>query len=545
MSNDLYLSNDPLGLWQGDGLDELGDLCRWPCPESRRTTMAIQQLDNMKIEKAVKTDVELFYDALDEGRWPDAKAFIEDGRVNVNTPRPHESEFGGMSQVGTNPLFTGYLSVEALSYLVEQRGADVNACRKADGFTPLMAQTTSANWDGVAYLLKAGADVRSSRRGMGSVLSELFSETCNPPPPLALVKELIDAGADLHGCDSYGANPIFYAVVRNHMDAVNLMLERGADPCVRCADGTSAFSRLIELGQLGIIETLVGLGRGNAWSRYAWASLSMRTMDESGRLWSSLPSAFEMAIWAIEEQMRLTVDDPESSKQPEPYELLDLMLDVSGLPSAEGYILDRANCGPGFTLSGVTLLQAAILRGAVCTIEYLIKKIWRRAGCQHWNPGGFPIPNNLGRAVPYSSCVNNKDPERFNCVPLLHYAITTFPGLKLPDVVRALISAGVDVSERATFAAADFRKDVLSVLVREELSPLSLAVRALRMCEQFSFGDYSGSGLTWTQDRWRMFGDVIHQLLEAGATEAECSEEDAATLRRFLADEKKSAEPVA
>lgn len=58
-------------------------------------------------------------------------------------------------------------------------------------------------------------------------------------PGPAIVRRLIDAGADVNVADNVGVTPLLRAAGSKETDIVRLLLEKGADPCRRENDGTT------------------------------------------------------------------------------------------------------------------------------------------------------------------------------------------------------------------------------------------------------------------------------------------------------------------
>ncbi len=134
-------------------------------------------------------------------------------------------------------------------------GADVNA-RDDAGNTPLMVAAMCADAETVNTLLKAGADVKAKNKAGATALlraatfparAELLltagadvavqSESGNSalmlaarkPGNSALVKRLLERGADVNAKNGLGATALMGAVAAGDADSVNLLLDKGAD----------------------------------------------------------------------------------------------------------------------------------------------------------------------------------------------------------------------------------------------------------------------------------------------------------------------------
>ena len=96
--------------------------------------------------------------------------------------------------------------------------------------TALMYAARGGHLDVVKVLIKAGADV--------SARDKNHSESAGEDQPLhyavrsksnTVVDELINSGADLNALNSIGDTPLNIAVSENNVDAIRLLLRRGAD----------------------------------------------------------------------------------------------------------------------------------------------------------------------------------------------------------------------------------------------------------------------------------------------------------------------------
>ena len=195
--------------------------------------------------------------AVYEDRLEDAAALLRAGaKANAAT------------RYGVTPLSLACLNADAAMVdLLLQAGADANAALPG-GETPLMTAARTGNPDAVASLLRHGAsvDARDTWRGQTPLMwaaAEGHAEA---------VKVLLKAGADMH-LRSRGAapranpatgviveadakpaaaprggvrvagtdfTPFLFAVRGGHIDVAKVLLEAGADPNEKLADGTAA-----------------------------------------------------------------------------------------------------------------------------------------------------------------------------------------------------------------------------------------------------------------------------------------------------------------
>jgi ankyrin repeat protein len=145
-------------------------------------------------------------------------------------------------------------------------GADVNQPRDGDQTTPLLMATINGQFDLAKYFLDNGADpTLASENGatpLYAVLNCVWAQKSNYPQPRAftqqkltyldLMNALLDKGADpnarlkkkvwysgynsdLSGVDETGATPFWRAAYASDIDAMRLLVARGADPNIPTA----------------------------------------------------------------------------------------------------------------------------------------------------------------------------------------------------------------------------------------------------------------------------------------------------------------------
>jgi ankyrin repeat protein len=146
------------------------------------------------------------------------------------------------------------------------KGANVNAS-KEEGETPLHA---AARWgfDGlIRPLVEAGANLEAATELYGwkplwvAAHCPSWNNGRRKDNTIGAIRELVALGADLEGRDSFnGLTPLNEAVESGYLRAVDVLLELGADPSAKDADGVQAIHRAANGGHLPIIKSLVRSG---------------------------------------------------------------------------------------------------------------------------------------------------------------------------------------------------------------------------------------------------------------------------------------------
>jgi uncharacterized protein len=181
-------------------------------------------------------------------------------------------------------------SVEAVDALLD-RGADINQA-SADNTTPLMLATINGRFDLALHLLERGADATIATAAGGTPLYRVVDvqwapRSLYPQPPAArqqktgyldLMRALLDHGADanarlrkalwytrygfgLEGIDPSGATPFWRAAEVGDVDAMKLLVARGADPTIKTFEGVSPLMVLTGAGHRGNDAIAIPAGR--------------------------------------------------------------------------------------------------------------------------------------------------------------------------------------------------------------------------------------------------------------------------------------------
>jgi ankyrin repeat protein len=169
---------------------------------------------------------------LEASRYGDAatvEALLEGGADVAAAAREGETPLMAAARAG---------SLAAVNLLIE-RGADVNAAEALHDQTALMWAAAEGHIDVVDTLLDHGAD--PNRKARASELTTRSTRTDYPSGGFtalhwavrngdeAVVRRLVEGGADLKITNADGATPMMLAIVNDRFDLVPKLLELGAD----------------------------------------------------------------------------------------------------------------------------------------------------------------------------------------------------------------------------------------------------------------------------------------------------------------------------
>ena len=204
-----------------------------------------------------------FYQAIRAGDLVSLKALTRNGDINARdkrgaTPLMYAAAFGnseemkllldGGADVNAKSTFGATALIWAAgepvkSRMLIERGADINA-QSRQGRTPLMAAARRQGAaDLVRLMLARGADVKAKDIQDDTAL--LLAARAGEPETMHL---LIERGADINAPeDSVGFTPLASAIVSDNVEAVRLLLAKGADP-----NGTATARRRDRNGPLAI-----------------------------------------------------------------------------------------------------------------------------------------------------------------------------------------------------------------------------------------------------------------------------------------------------
>jgi len=152
----------------------------------------------------------------------------------------------------TSPLINAasFLPAQAVALLI-QHGADVNAVNE-DSLTPLLMAAGAGKADTVALLLEHGADLDAVMYNGYNALHQ--AAQANAPETLRI---LLEQGLDINSREKISDyTPLMVAVNNGALDAVELLLERGADRGLKNRRGETALEMAQSMNLAKITELL-------------------------------------------------------------------------------------------------------------------------------------------------------------------------------------------------------------------------------------------------------------------------------------------------
>ena len=142
-------------------------------------------------------------------------------------------------------------SKEVLQALIN-RGADVNATNKTNA-TPLMIACKKASMESINVLLNAGADPNIS----GTSCFRCLHDAVTLGHKKEILQVLINHGADVNAANTNNETVLMTACWIKNIDAINLLLEAGADPNIAGANGFRCLHDAVTKGSS--IEVLLAI----------------------------------------------------------------------------------------------------------------------------------------------------------------------------------------------------------------------------------------------------------------------------------------------
>ncbi len=148
------------------------------------------------------------------------------------------------------------------------KGADVN---KRDGrLTPLAIAAVRGDLGSVKQLLAAGADPNATSLNGANALS-MATRSCNATQ--ALLRELINAGADLENRSGVGITPLMFAVQEELTETALMLIDAGADVQTLNPFGEGILSYAIYTENTQLINKAIDLKVDVSQLRYLYTTV--------------------------------------------------------------------------------------------------------------------------------------------------------------------------------------------------------------------------------------------------------------------------------
>jgi len=303
-----------------------------------------------------------------------------------------------------------YLDTTDVLELLIEYGANVNH-QSPRGEPLLIYAMRDYQLDAMKVLLAAGADVSYIDNDGWTVLHQAVDcRQHRDDDNGALVKLLIDAGADVNQQLASGSTPLALAVSHNHLAQVKLLLAAGADPNIENNDGWHPLNRAVIENKSEIVKALlaggadVNLAKRNGWAPLHWTVNIAKEQQHDG---SALAQLLIDAGANVNAQTK-TGNTPTK-------------LAAANNRLNELNVLLRANADANTAnVAGWTPLFSAVDQNNIAMVRSLIK-------------GGADV-NQAGR---------------FDWVPL-HVAVKNHQSQSVDgsDLIKLLITAGADVNRK-------------------------------------------------------------------------------------------------
>ncbi|CZR68344.1 uncharacterized protein PAC_18243 [Phialocephala subalpina] len=147
-----------------------------------------------------------------------------------------------------------------------QAGANINALRTDRSHsieyprTALEAALSSGHEVIFSLIFNAGANIKGESLDLGAALGAAIG-SWGWHVEVDIVRQLLDAGADVNRCFSECAIPLHEALRRGRIDLVRTLLEAGADLNIRTRlDGDTPLLKGVRLGRTDVIQVLLDAG---------------------------------------------------------------------------------------------------------------------------------------------------------------------------------------------------------------------------------------------------------------------------------------------
>jgi len=164
----------------------------------------------------------------------------------------NKAEPDAATATGVTPLMIASAAGNPVAVgLLIERGADPNAKEKTYGQTPLIFAAAYNRPDAIGVLLEHGANVAAATKGrvpadepMGGLTALHYAVRQGN---LEAVDALLDKGADVNGVSADNTTPLMIAAINGRFDLALHLLERGADPTIATAAGGTALYRVVDV----------------------------------------------------------------------------------------------------------------------------------------------------------------------------------------------------------------------------------------------------------------------------------------------------------
>ena len=273
-------------------------------------------------------------------------------------------------------------------------GADINAINKSNE-TALMKACWMGNEDAISVLLNAGADPNIAHADGNTCLYNAVQRYCSKD----VLKAIINHGADVNATNKANNTALGCACSEGNIDAINVLLQAGADTNIASTDGNTCHYDAVRKGcSKDVLEAIIKRGADvNATSK-------------------SNETALLNACWMGNENA------------------ISVLLNAGADPniaSADGYISLHGAIKKGCSKE---VIEAIISHGADVNATNKANDTALRYACSEGNIDTFNVLLQAGADTNIASANGNT---------LLYDAVTT--GC-CKDVLQAIISHGADVN---------------------------------------------------------------------------------------------------